>query len=107
MGFVESLVGGIVAQRQRQPIGRGRPDQGRAAHDHGADGVGRVRHGGKPPRFEAVRQLGLVDDLDSLAVGRRPDGAVRLAVYLHAGGGLVACAEGRCEKMSSQRASCV
>ena len=80
---VERVVGRIHAQGQPQaPGGRGADEWG-TAHQHGADGVGRVVERGETGRDERVGQPGLVDDFDRGAVGGRPEGAGGAAVNVH------------------------
>jgi hypothetical protein len=82
-GALERLIGGILAQRQRDPIGRRRPDQRRAAHLHGRDRARHVRKRGQAKGREPMRKRRLVDDADRSAVGLDPDGARMFAIDLH------------------------
>src|SRR5262249_20026619 len=82
-GALERLVGGIRAQRQRDPIGRRRPDERRAAHLHGRDRARDFRERRQADGREPMRKHRLVDDADRPAVGLDPDGAGLLALNLH------------------------
>ncbi len=80
--LLDMFVGGILAHRQRQPIGAHRPDQRRAARLHGDDGVRGGFGVAQGQGDEFMRQPGLVDDAEPvLADG--PDGAVMFAADLH------------------------
>jgi hypothetical protein len=57
-----AFVAGAFLQRQRHAVGGGDADQRRAAHQHGADGVGGVGEGAQVPRGVLVRQQRLVED---------------------------------------------
>ena len=74
----------ILPQAETQPVRRRGPDQRRAAHLHGTDGMRRLRHVGQPHDLQRPRQLGLVDDADRPAVVRiDPDGSVWHSVDTH------------------------
>ena len=83
IGPVHGLVGGVGAQPQAQAIGRRGADQRGAAHQHGADRVGRLGDRGQAGDDELVRQAGLVDDMDRPAILGQPDGAIGDAVDFH------------------------
>jgi hypothetical protein len=81
--MIERGIRTVGPHRQRHPIGRGRADQWRAAHQHRADGVSRGIAVGQPRHDKVVRQPALVDRADGPAVGLEPDTAEVLAVNLH------------------------
>jgi hypothetical protein len=81
--MIERFVRRIRAHGERRAVSRRRADERRAPHLHGLDRACGILDRFKRHRFESVRQLRLVDDLDR-AVLTRPDGAVVLAFDLHA-----------------------
>ena len=64
----------IGGERHRQAIRRGSPDERRAAHLHGPDGMRRFPNIGQAQRYALVRQLRLIDDFDCASVRIRPQG---------------------------------
>jgi hypothetical protein len=79
--FQRGFVGGL-GQRDGEPVGGGRPDQRRAAHDHGLDRL----HGGvervDPAEHKFVRQARLVDGFDLSGAGA-PDRTISFSVNFH------------------------
>ena len=82
-GALQVFVGGVLAQRQPHAVGRGRPDQRRAAHLHRFDGVRGIGERLEPRGGEAMRQQRLVDDADAFPVALQPDRAHVFAVDFH------------------------
>ncbi len=88
VGRGQTCVRGIGAQREPHSVSSGGADERRAAHEHGADGVGRLGKRGEAERLKFVRQFCLIDDLDGGAVIAGPDRAPMFAEYVHRVGGL-------------------
>ena len=77
---VERGVARILAHGEREPIGRRRADQRRAANPHVADRCRRVGDAAQGCDAELVRQPALVDDIDAPTIGVEPDRAIRASV---------------------------
>src|SRR5471032_2057570 len=78
------VVGGIVAHCERQAVSPHHADQGRTAGVHVTDNPRRIRGRAQSHGFKCMRQLGLVDDAESI-LADRPDRAVMLAINSHSG----------------------
>ncbi len=65
--MLQRFVAGAVLQGEGDAIGGGDADQRRAAHQHGADGMGGVGERAQVARGDLVRQQGLVEDDDGVA----------------------------------------
>ena len=74
-GVREVRIRGVAAERQPYAPGRGRADQGSAAHEHRADRVRGIVERREPGDHEGMRQLRLIDDLDSRGAVMGPDEA--------------------------------
>ena len=83
MRGVERGVARILAHGEREPISRGRADQGRPAHPHVANGGRRFVNVAQRRDLELVRQPALIDDVDARAVLVEPDRAIRTPIHLH------------------------
>jgi hypothetical protein len=81
-GAFQRRVGRILAQRQRDAVGRDRADQRCTAHLHRPDRMRGILDGRKPDRDIAMRQPGLIDGADG-PIGLDPDRARVLSVDLH------------------------
>ena len=84
MGAVDGGVARIAPGGERHAIGAGHADQRRAAHRHRADRCSGVFAGRERSRLEAMRQRGLIDDMDPPPVGVEPDRSVVATVNSHA-----------------------
>ena len=80
---VERRVALVLPHGEREPIGRRRADQRRAAHPHVPDRGGRLGDAVQGRNPELVRQPSLIDDVDACAVLVEPDRTVRASVNFH------------------------
>jgi hypothetical protein len=87
---VQPGIGRIVQQRQSHTISGGGPDQRRAPHQHGANGVRRVGQRRQPGGGENMGQSGLINNFHRPTVGGQPDGAAGDAIDVHDRTSLVA-----------------
>ena len=82
-GGLQMAFGSPLCESQRDAIGGGGANQGRAANAHDRNGFGRVFEGVQRAERQAMRQQGLVDDFDAAVVRQRADGSGGGAVNVH------------------------
>ncbi len=81
--FPQGAVAGVRPEADTDAIGRRRPDQRRAAHQHRANRMGRLIQRFQFYHAEFMGQPRLVDNIDRPSIRRQPDAAIGLSIHFH------------------------